>query len=221
MHSVIRDTREEVRSHCISRSSPRFIPTPHNSNTINDNTRNSGIMTAVDTPNAEAVQAIKALIQAFFDSINAADTKALQSLFFPGANLTIIRQDPPLPAGSASSQHESKDAKLTVVMRTTIEKFIALINEGEKRRKDQPPGPVLLEAPDLDATEMKVDALFGNAWSPFKVTFDGVLHHYGTMVYTLGKIDAADGGKEWKIEGLTQNYRRTPGWPEAHSPEFV
>lgn len=55
---------------------------------------------------------------------------------------------------------------------------------------------------------MNLDALFACAWSPFKVTFDGVLHHYGTMVYTLGKGD----GGEWKIEGLTQNYRRTPGW---------
>lgn len=63
------------------------------------------------------------------------------------------------------------------------------------------------ETPDLEATDVKVDALFGMAWSPFKVTFDGVLHHYGTIVYTLVKVEG-----KWTIEGLTQNYRRTVGW---------
>lgn len=63
---------------------------------------------------------------------------------------------------------------------------------------------------------MKLDSLFASAWSPFKVTFDGVLHHYGTMVYTLGK----DEGGKWKIEGLTQSYRRTPGW-DADDSEIM
>ncbi|KAI3397214.1 hypothetical protein diail_11093 [Diaporthe ilicicola] len=175
-------------------------------------------MTAIEAQQFEDSRAIKSLIQAFFDSINAADTKALGSHFFPAASLTIIRQDPPLAPGSERA--DASDEKLTVVIRTTIEQFIKLIDDSERRRKGQPPGPVLHESPDLDATDIKVDALFGVAWSPFKVTFDGVLHHYGTMVYTLGKTEAAAGGssggrKEWKIEGLTQNYRRTPGWPEG------
>lgn len=49
-------------------------------------------MTATNTSHANDIKAIKALIQAFFDSINAADPKALQSHFFPSAGLTIIRQ---------------------------------------------------------------------------------------------------------------------------------
>lgn len=106
-----------------------------------------------------------------------------------------------------------------MVIRTTIEQFVKLIEDGEKRRKGQPPGPVLHEAPDLDATDVKIEGLFGVAWSPFTVTFDGVLHHYGTMVYTVGKTGS--GAKEWKIEGLTQNYRRTPGWPEGHASEVI
>ncbi|KAJ0107418.1 hypothetical protein J7T55_009383 [Diaporthe amygdali] len=174
-------------------------------------------MTAVEAQHFEDTKAIKALIQAFFDSINAADSKALKSHFFPAANLTIIRQDPPLPADSERERADAADEKLTVVLRTTIEKFVKLIDDGEKRRKGQPPGPVLHESPDLDATDVKVDALFGSAWSPFRVTFDGVLHHYGIMVYTLGKTEVPEGGgkREWKIEGVTQNYRRTPGWPEG------
>lgn len=179
-------------------------------------------MTAVNAQESEDVQAIKALIQAFFDSINVADTKALQSQFFPSAGLTIIRQEPPLDPTTTRpvDAKAAQDAKLTVVIRTTIEQFVKLIDDGEKRRKGQPPGPVLHEWPDLDATEVKLDALFGMAWSPFKVTFDGVLHHFGTMVYTVGKAGADS--KEWRIEGLTQNYRRTPGWPENHqASEFV
>lgn len=174
-------------------------------------------MTAIEAQHFEDSRAIKALIQGFFDSINAADTKALGSHFFPAANLTIIRQDPPLAPPGPERAAGAPDDKLTVVIRTTIEQFVKLIDDAEKRRKGQPPGPVLHESPDLDATDVKVDALFGVAWSPFKVTFDGVLHHYGTMVYTLGKTEAAGGGgrKEWRIEGLTQNYRRTPGWPEG------
>lgn len=167
-------------------------------------------MTAFNAQLTEDVKAIRALIQAFFDAINAADTKALQAQFFPSANLTIIRQDPPLAPG-ADAQGAEED-KLTVLIRTPIEKFIKLVEDGQKRRKGRP-GPDLHETPDLDATEVAIDALFGVAWSPFKVTFDGVLHHYGTMVYTLGKLDAGDGKKEWRVEGLTQNYRRTPGWP--------
>ncbi|CAN8106295.1 unnamed protein product [Discula destructiva] len=173
----------------------------------------SHAMTSVDVQASDDVRAIKALIQGFFDSINAADTKTLASHFFPSAGLTIIRQDPPLePETSVAST--SQDAKLTVVIRATIEQFVKMLDEGEKRRKDQPPGPVLHEWPELEATEVKFDALFAVAWSPFKVTFDGVLHHYGTMVYTVGKTGTD--AKEWKIEGLTQNYRRTPGWPETH-----
>ncbi|KAH8785279.1 hypothetical protein F5883DRAFT_514930 [Diaporthe sp. PMI_573] len=177
-------------------------------------------MTALEAHNFEDARAIKALIQAFFDSINAADTKSLRSHFLPAANLTIIRQDPPRPADpGAEGSTAADDEKLTVVIRTTIEQFVKLIDDGEKRRKGQPPGPVLHESPDLDATDVKVDALFATAWSPFRVTFDSVLHHYGTMVYTLAKTEAAAGAeggrREWKIAGLTQNYRRTPGWPEG------
>lgn len=60
---------------------------------------------------------------------------------------------------------------------------------------------------------MKTDNLFGQVWSPFKVTFDGILHHYGSLAYTVVKVDG-----KWKIEGLTQNYRRTPGWENPHPP---
>ncbi|ROV98659.1 hypothetical protein VSDG_04309 [Cytospora chrysosperma] len=203
-------------------------------------------MTAIDTQVAEDAGAIKALIQAFFDAINAADTKALQSCFFPGANLTIIRQDPallpPPPGGEEEattgqrrdSREESKGderKKLTVVIRTSIEEFVRLLEDGKKRREGKP-GPVLHESPDLEATEVRTDGLFGVAWSPFRVTFDGVLHHYGTMAYTLGQRlveeeeEEAGGEKQvqgqkqkqrmvWRVEGLTQNYRRTPGWSVA------
>lgn len=193
-------------------------------------------MAVIDLQHAEDVEAIKALIQAFFDSINAADPKSLQGHFFPSAGLTIIRQDPPRPdpeeqeaAAPSSSAAAAAEEKLTVVIRTDIERFVKLLEEGQKRREGQPPGPVLHEAPDLGATEVRVDALFATAWSPFRVTFDGVLHHYGTMAYTLGKTAVASGGsgagtgakKEWKIEGLTQNYRRTPGWPESHGADVI
>ena len=167
------------------------------------------------------VQAIKALIQKFFDAINDADTKALGTNFeSPDATLTIVKQDPPLnpsssnypqytsiptpPAATSSSSTEEKSVK--VVIRTTIERFIALLDAGKKRREGQPDLNIK-ETPDLEATDVRVDALFGMAWSPFKVTFDGVLHHYGTIVYTVVKKEG-----EWKIEGLTQNYRRTEGW---------
>lgn len=176
-------------------------------------------MTFIDTHVAEDIRAIKALIQAFFDSINAADTKALKSHFFPSAGLTIIRQDPPLDPEGSGDTNAAQDAKLTVLIRTNIEQFVKLIEDGEKRRKGQPPGPVLHEWPELETTDVKIDALFAVAWSPFKVTFDGALHHYGTMVYTLGKTGSDS--KDWRIEGLTQNYRRTLGWPEGHGPEFV
>lgn len=177
-------------------------------------------MTALDTNITDDIRVIKALIQAFFDSINAADTKALASHFFPSAGLTIIRQDPPLdPEASSDAAITSQDAKLTVVTRTTIEQFVKLIDEGQKRRDGQPPGPVIHEWPELDITEIKIDALFAMAWSPFKVTFDGSLHHYGTMVFTLGKTGSDSKG--WKIEGLTQNYRRAPGWPESHDSAVV
>lgn len=199
-------------------------------------------MTAIDTQVAEDAGAIKALIQAFFDAINAADTEALQSCFFPGANLTIIRQDPALPPPPPGGEEEAittgqqqresteddKKKKLTVVIRTSIEEFVRLLEDGKKRREGKP-GPVLHEAPDLEATEVRTDGLFGVAWSPFRVTFDGVLHHYGTMAYTLGQrlVEEEGGGEKqeqgqmqkqrrvWRVEGLTQNYRRTPGWSVA------
>jgi len=57
---------------------------------------------------------------------------------------------------------------------------------------------------------------FATAWSPFRVTFDGVLHHYGVMAYTLGR----DGLGGWRVEGLTQSYRRTPGWDDDASPSL-
>lgn len=188
-------------------------------------------MTAIDAQLAEEVKAIKALIQSFFNAINAADTEALRSHFVPSAGLTIIRQDPPLPphgtpsspgagagAGAVATrdddgekEEEKEEERLTVVLRTTIEDFIKLLDDDKKRRAGRP-GPALHEAPDLDATEVRVDALFGVAWSPFAVTFDGVLHHYGTMAYTLGRVGVGGGAKGWRVQGLTQSYRRTPGW---------
>ncbi|KAF2099530.1 hypothetical protein NA57DRAFT_75030 [Rhizodiscina lignyota] len=151
---------------------------------------------------------IKSLIQSFFDAINASDTKALQEHFFPTASLTILRQDPPLP--ESSPPPSPPDNKITVVTRTNIETFIKMVEDGERRRKGKK-GPELVERPDLEHTRIEVDAGFGMAWSPFTVTFDGVLHHYGVMVYTLGR---EEGGK-WRIEGLTQSYRRTPGWEKT------
>lgn len=178
------------------------------------------------------VAAIKSLIQSFFDTINASDAKGLQTHFLPRADLTIIRQDPPLAPPSASPFSSlpvhsplqtpaisDSSPKLTVLIRTNIETFVKMIKDGEKRRKGKP-GPVLHEAPDLDATDVHIDALFGTAWSPFRVTFDDVLHHYGTMVFTLAKADKESGEKEWKIEGLTQSYRRTPGW-EGETSAFI
>lgn len=115
------------------------------------------------TKDSSDVEAIKKLISSFFDSINAADTKALLSHFWPCANLTIIRQDPPLPPptdslAAATPQPSSSDAlsatlgadkeKLTVVMRVPIESFVKLIEDGQKRRKGKP-GPELHEKPDL------------------------------------------------------------------------
>lgn len=168
---------------------------------------------------ASESKSVKSLIDSFFAAINASDTKALQALFFPSASLTILRQDPPLPKPKSSSHQSADSNKVTVVIRTDIEAFIKLIEEGEKKRKREgKKGPELVETPDLDKTKVEVDAGFGMAWSPFEVTFDGVLHHYGTMVYTLGKTPNGEhaGREEWRIEGLTQSYRRTPGWHEPN-----
>lgn len=174
------------------------------------------------------VQAIKALIQSFFDRINDSDAKGLGKLFIPNANLSIIRQDPardppseslwssvPLPRKATMNSHSTEEKeKLTVVLRISVEKFVKMIEDGEKKRKGKP-GPKVHEVPDLDATDVKVDHLFGAAWSPFRVTFDGVLHHYGTFAFTFGKVE--EGSREvWRVEGLTQNYRRTTGWDEPH-----
>ncbi|KIW01197.1 uncharacterized protein PV09_07246 [Verruconis gallopava] len=182
-----------------------------------------------DVETMEATAAIKSLISSFFDAINAADTQALQALFVEQAHVVIVRQDPPLPPpsclnesvspkhrcegkpGRESAPRGAGEETLTVVIRTSIERFVKLLEEGKKRREGRPV-PVIDEKPDLVATDIKVDGLFGVAWSPFQVTFDGVLHHYGTMVFTVGKMTSRIGKKEWKIEGLTQNYRRTPGW---------
>ncbi|GIZ42501.1 hypothetical protein CKM354_000576700 [Cercospora kikuchii] len=173
------------------------------------------------------VKAIKALIQAFFDAINAADIEGLGTYFAPEANLTIIRQEPPRAPSSestssypqfavipspapTSAQRAQTDAKesLKVVIRTDIAHFLALLEEGRKRREGQPDLQIF-EKPDLERTEVKVDALFAMAWCPFSVTFAEKLHHYGTLVFTVGK--EAEEAK-WKIEGLTQNYRRSVGW---------
>ncbi|KAF2445157.1 hypothetical protein P171DRAFT_431900 [Karstenula rhodostoma CBS 690.94] len=184
-------------------------------------------MTATkETPD---VHAIKALIQSFFDRINASDAKGLATLFLPHANLSILRQDPARDPASDSpwssvllphnavptTPHNADDEeKVTVVLRTSIEKFVPMIEDGEKRRKGKP-GPKVHETPDLDATDVKVDYLFGTAWSPFRVTFDGELHHYGTFSFTFGKVDDGE-GKVWRVEGLTQNYRRATGWGEGN-----
>lgn len=190
------------------------------------------------TKDSPQTHAIKSLIQSFFDAINAADTTALGNLFFPNANLTIIRQDPPRapsednfpqftniqgpetsepdgPSSSATLNEDSNEDKngknkdsSTPVLRTPIESFIALLNAGKKRREGQPDLHIH-ERPDLDATRIKVEGLFAAAWSPFVVTFDGVLHQYGVLVYTLGKRGE---GEKWRIEGLTQSYRRMVGW---------
>ena len=78
------------------------IPHYNNMTTIDAFSIIKTIMAAVEAHNFEDTRAIKALIQAFFDSINTADTKGLKSHFLPAANLTIIRQDPPRPADSAA-----------------------------------------------------------------------------------------------------------------------
>lgn len=184
-------------------------------------------MTAIkETPE---VHAIKALIQSFFDRINTSDAKGLATLFLPNANLSILRQDPardpafdppwssiPLPRNdpATSPDAEEDEEKITVVLRTSIEKFVEIIEDGEKKRKGKP-GPKVHETPDLEATVVKIDHLFGAAWSPFRVTFDGVLHHYGTFAFTFGRVDGGEEGKVWRLEGLTQNYRRTRGWKEG------
>ncbi|KXT05186.1 hypothetical protein AC578_8416 [Pseudocercospora eumusae] len=181
-------------------------------------------MTQLTHETADA-KSIKTLISTFFDAINNVDITALEDCFTDSnSNLVILRQDPPRqPSASNYPQYRSvpttkeKDGKgqekVEIVIRTSIEKFIELIREGEKRRKGQPKQPVLHESPDLNGTDMRIDHSFGQVWSPFNVTFDGILHHYGSLAYTVAKVDG-----EWKIEGLTQNYRRTPGWESPHAP---
>lgn len=171
------------------------------------------------TQDFDEIEAIKALIQNFFHAINASDTHALQTLFAPTANLTMMRQKParPDPAASLVSAPTASDEEpgsITRVFSTTIEVFIAMIEEGERKRKraGAPAGPKLHEWPLLEETHVKVDGLFGMAWSPFRVTFDGVLHHYGQFVYTMGKVGVEGGSRKWRVEALTQSYRSTPGW---------
>ena len=110
------------------------------------------------------VQAIKALIQEFFDAINDANTKALGTNFeSPDASLTIVKQDPPLnpsssnypqyasvplPPASSSISSTSEAKSVKVVIRTTIERFIALLDAGKKRREGQPDLNIK-ETPDL------------------------------------------------------------------------
>lgn len=144
------------------------------------------------TPETCETLSIKDLITTFFAAINASDPSSLGPLFFPHANLVILRQDPPLkPSSSNYPQYshlpvpraenpspESKE-KLSVVIRTDIETFIKMLEDGKKRRDGQPDLPELHEEPDLKGTVVKIDSEFGMAWSPFHVTFDGVLHHYG------------------------------------------
>lgn len=197
-------------------------------------------MTAI-SDNDDA-KAIKALIRHFFNAINAADTEALQAHFLPSANLAIIRQDPPAQP-DATPDKDDTELKITVLLRTTIETFIKMIEDGKKRRHGKP-GPKLHEWPLLDETDVRTDGLFGTAWSPFKVTFDGELHHYGVIVFTVGYTSTPGGdgphdkvclaraslfphfilgsldSQEWKIIGLEQSYRRTPGW-EGQSSEFM
>ncbi|SMR41895.1 unnamed protein product [Zymoseptoria tritici ST99CH_1A5] len=161
-------------------------------------------MTATKEPASAA--GVKSTIEAFFDAINAEDTKALQARFHPKAGLTIIRQDPPLPPDG--SRTPTPDSRISAVNTFSIEQFIALIEEGQKQRKGKP-GPKLHEAPALSETQVTVDALFATAVSPFTVTFDGVLHHYGQMIFNFWKESEKT---DWRIQSVTQNYRRTPGW---------
>jgi len=169
-------------------------------------------------------QSIKNLIQHFFNTINAADTKSLQATFLPEGNITIIRQDPPSnpPPPSANTTSSNPPQTATIVARLPIEPFIKLLNDAERRRHKQPPDhrhqPKLFEKPDLERTDVRIDGLVGCAWSPFEVTFDGKLHHYGIMVFdvvkgVVGDEDGEDvGGGRWRVSGVSQSYRRTEGW---------
>ncbi|KAK3061466.1 hypothetical protein LTS18_006143 [Coniosporium uncinatum] len=184
-------------------------------------------------PPSSDTESIKRLIQHFFDTINAADTKALQATFLPEGNITIIRQDPPsnpppisvnnIPSSTISNPKPPQT--VTVVARLPIESFVKLLDDAERRRREQPPGhghqPKLFEKPDLEKTEVEVEGLVGCAWSPFEVTFDGVMHHYGTMVFTVvkhlergkGEVEGEGEGLEgWRVSGVSQSYRRTEGW---------
>lgn len=201
-------------------------------------------MTAIDLEKAThtaQVAALKSLIGYFFDAINASDPKGLQKLFYPGARVGILKQEPPrapaaegeeAPLATATVTSSEKGnatgpEKLVVVIRTDIETFVKLLEDGEKKRREggggggeggKKGGPdVIREVPDLDKTEVRTDGLFATAWCPFRVYFDGVLHHYGTFVFTFGyvQLDAGVDSWIWRIEGLTQSYRRTIGWEGA------
>lgn len=161
--------------------------------------------------------AIRSLIATFFAAITAADTKALQALFYPAASLSIIRQDPALPPDEKPPP--PGDNKVRVVLRTDIETFIRMVDEAERRRRREGRGgPAIVETPDLGRTRVQVDAGIATAWSPFEVTFDGTLHHYGTMLYTLAR---AEDGEGWLVHSLTQSYRRAPGWEDGADAELL
>lgn len=187
------------------------------------------------TKDIDDIEAIKTLIQAFFDRVNENDPPGLQNLFVPNAHLTILRQDPPLPPPDSSAaaslpqpahpahSQTSADPKISLVYQSPIESFIKMLEDSERRKKpSDKPVPKVHEMPNLDATDVKVDGLFAQAWCPFTVTFDGLLHHYGYFSYTFGKtaekseyegkVKGRGDKKRWRLEGLTQNYRRTPGW---------
>lgn len=192
-------------------------------------------MTAIDLEKATHithVAALKNLIGYFFDAINASDPKQLQKLFYPGARVGILKQEPPRAppaedddalastATVTSSGKAEQQERLVVVIRTDIETFVKLLEDGEKKRREggSSGGPdVIREVPDLDQTEVRTDGLFATAWCPFRVYFDGVLHHYGTFVFTFGHVQMGAGAESWmwRIEGLTQSYRRTVGWEGA------
>jgi hypothetical protein len=123
-------------------------------------------------------EAIKKQINTFFAGMKSNDTVVINSAVDSSCFLYTIMQ--------------TKDGK-TLLENGKMADFLKQVTELKGKNIDEQPL----------SFDIKIDGAMAIAWVPYKLFFNGQLHHCGADVFTLIKRDNG-----WKIMGITDTRRK-------------
>ena len=126
----------------------------------------------------EAEEEVRAVVEALFDAMRAADSAAVRQLFHPEMEKMASSGARGGVAGVAFG---------------AIDGFVETVGGAEPGAFDEKIGPA----------EVRIDDHLATVFTPYAFHYNGNLSHCGVNVFLIARV-----GEDWKIVGLADTRRR-------------